>query len=107
MISKDRVLGLIGLCTKAGKITFGTQACLEAIERRKVKLLIVADDAADRTKQNFTYQCKNCNIPIRIFGNIEELSKAIGQNNKAVIGIREKNLSDQITKIIDGGDVIG
>lgn len=107
MIIKNRVLGLIGLCTKAGKITFGTQACLEAIERRKVKLIIVAEDAADRTKQNFTYQCKNRNIPIKIFGNIEEISKAIGQNNKAVIGIKEKNLSNQIMKIIDGGDVIG
>lgn len=107
MTSKERVLGLIGLCTKAGKITFGTQACLEAIERRKVKLLIVAEDAADRTKQNFTYKCEECNITIRIFGNIEELSKAIGQNNKAIIGIKEKNLSSQIMKIIDGGDVIG
>ena len=107
MTSKDRILGLIGLCTKAGKITFGTQACLEAIERRKIKMLIVAEDAADRTKQNFTYQCENRNIPIKIFGNIEELSKAIGQNNKAVIGIKEKNLSNQIMKIIDGGYVIG
>ena len=107
MTSKNRVLGLIGLCTKAGKITFGTQACLEAIERRKVKLLIIAEDAADRTKKNFAYQCENKEIPIRIFGNIEEISKAIGQNNKVVIGIREKNLSNQIMKIIDGGDVIG
>ena len=107
MTSKERVLGLIGLCRKAGKITFGTQACIESIEKRKVKLLIIGEDASDRTKQNFMDLCKKKDIPIRIWGAIDELSKAIGQNNKVVLGIKEKNLSDQIIKMIDGGDVIG
>lgn len=107
MTNKERVLGLIGLCRRAGKITFGTQSCEEAIERKKVKLVLVAEDAVDRTKQNFKYQCERKQIPIRSFGTIEEISKAIGQNNKAIIGIKEKNLANQIMKLIDGGDIIG
>ena len=107
MTNNERILGLIGLCRKSGKLTFGTQACIEAINRKKIKLIIVANDASDRTKQNFTYQCDKNNIQIRIFSKIEDLSKVIGQNNKAVLGIKEKNLSNQIMKLIDGGDVIG
>ena len=38
---------------------------------------------------------------------IEILSKAIGKNNKAVIGIKDGNLSKEIYKIINGGEVIG
>ena len=92
---------------KAGKIVFGSEACLEAIERKKIKLVLIAGDAAERTKENFTYKCKRVGIPISEFANIEEISKAIGKNNKAVIGIREKNLAEEITKIINGGDIIG
>jgi len=107
LTSNQRVLGLIGLCTKAGKIVFGTEACIEAIQRKKVKLILVAEDAAVRTKENFSYYCEQNKIPVMQFGSIEEISKAIGKNNKAVVGIKEKNLSDEIIKIISGGDIIG
>ena len=42
-----------------------------------------------------------------INGQIEELSKSIGKSNKAVIGIKDLNLSNEIQKINNGGDVIG
>ena len=38
---------------------------------------------------------------------IEDISKSIGKNNKAVIGIRDTNFSREIKKIIDGGEAIG
>ena len=41
------------------------------------------------------------------FGMKDELSKAIGKNNKAVIGIKDINLSNEIYKIICGGEAIG
>ena len=40
-------------------------------------------------------------------GTIEELSKAIGKNNKAILGILDENLSNEIQKINNGGEVIG
>ena len=38
---------------------------------------------------------------------IKELSKAIGKQNKAVIGITDVNFSNEMLKIINGGEVIG
>ncbi|MFR2571377.1 MAG: hypothetical protein ACLS90_06770 [Clostridia bacterium] len=46
-------------------------------------------------------------MPIIIIGKIETLSKSIGKNNKAIIGINDINLSKEIEKINNGGDVIG
>ena len=60
-----------------------------------------------RTKKNFEMLCTNNHIPFIVFGAIEENSKAIGQVNKAVIGIKDKNLSDAIIKSINGGEFIG
>lgn len=107
MINKQKVYGLLGLSTKAGKIAFGTESCLELINKRKVRLIILAEDSADRTINNFSNICKEKNIPIKVFGSKEEISKAIGQENKTVIGIRDKNFAEAILKIINGGEIIG
>lgn len=107
MESNKKVLGLLGLCTKAGDICFGTDACIDLITKKKIKLLIVAEDASDRTKRNLEFICNNNDTKICFYGKIEELSKAIGRNNKAVIGIKNKNFANQIEKIINGGEIIG
>lgn len=104
---KNKIYGLIGLARRAGKINFGTQSSIEAIEKRKAKLIIVTEDSAERTKKNFKILSENKNVPIRVYGNIEKMSESIGQTNKAVITINDENFSNEIIKLIDGGDVIG
>ena len=46
-------------------------------------------------------------MPIIITGEIEELSKAIGKSNKAILGIEDMNLASEIQKINNGGEFIG
>ena len=106
-LNKNKLLGLIGLARRAGKIDFGTQSSTDTIKRKKAKLIIMAQDISDRTKKNFETLCNKEKIEYRIFGTIDELSNCIGQNNKAVICIKDENFSNEIKKIIDGGEVIG
>lgn len=103
----NKINGLIGLAFKAGKVSFGTDATKEAIQKGKVKLVIVAEDASEKLKENFEFLCKKEKVDIVIYGKIEDLSKTIGKNNKAVIGIKEINLAKEIKKNINGGDIIG
>lgn len=102
-----KILGLIGITAKAGKIVSGADACIEEMKNRKVYLLIISEEASDKTKKNFKYYAEKYQIPIQIYGKIEELSKKIGKKNKAIIGIKDLNLAKEIEKIIRGGDVIG
>ena len=106
MINK-KILGLVGLAARARNINFGADSVELQIKKRKVKLIIVAEDASTRTKEKFIKLGGQHNVPIIIKGNIEELSKTIGKNNKAIIGIEDINLSNEIQKINDGGEVIG
>ena len=103
----NKVYGLLGLARRAGKISFGTESSIETIQKGKAKLVIVTTDSSDRTKNNFEELSKKFNVEFRIFGTIENLSKSIGQNNKAVIVIKDKNFSNEIVKKIYGGEVIG
>ena len=107
MVTQNKVLGLIGLSAKAGKIAFGAEQVEEFIEKNKAKLVIIAEDASSRTKENFEKLCKKKNLRVVTYQTIENLSKAIGKQNKAVIAILDKNLGEEIYKIICGGVTIG
>ena len=106
MINK-KILGLVGLAARARKVSFGADSVELQIKKRKVKLIIVAEDSSTRTKEKFIKLSEQFNIPIKIMGEIDELSKAIGKSNKAIIGIEDINLARKKKKINDGGEVIG
>lgn len=72
-----------------------------------MNLIIVAENSSERTKEKFQKLSEEYNIPIVIIGEIEELSQAIGKSNKAILGIEDINLSNEIQKINNGGEVIG
>lgn len=103
-----RILGMLGISAKAGKVVCGTDATIEDIERHRVKLVIVAENASEKTKKNIKYICDKNETAILEFGNIDEISKTIGKNNKAIIGIKSKSLSKEIEKLIkeNGGDLL-
>lgn len=105
--NEEKVYGLLGLTAKSGNIVFGTDACIEKIEKKQVKLIVVASDASEKTKKNMKFICEKNSVPIKVFGTIERISKAIGKNNKAIIGIKNESLANEISKIINGGDIIG
>lgn len=107
MIIQNKALGLIGISAKAGKIAYGAEQVSEFIEKNKAKLVIIAENASSKTKENFEFLCKKKKINIITYQTIESLSKAIGKQNKAVIAILDKNLGEEIYKIICGGVTIG
>lgn len=105
-VQNKKVLGMIGLSTKAGKLVSGTDATIQEIEKNKVALVIVAKDASEKTKKNMKFICDKSKINFIEFGEIENLSRAIGKNNKAIIGIKSKNIAIEIERIIKGGDLL-
>ncbi len=96
----NNILGIIGLSARARKISFGADSVEQDIKKKKVKMVIVAKDSSQRTKEKFTNLCENYQIPIIIDSSIEELSKTIGKNNKAVIGIKDINMVKRYQKEI-------
>lgn len=92
---------------KAGKLSFGTEAVMETIEKHKAKLILIAKDCSDRTIKNFEKATAEYHVPFIVFGTIEELSKSIGKANKGMVAVKDTNISNEIKKLINGGDTIG
>ena len=92
---------------KHGKLSFGADSVENGIKKNIVKLVVIAEDSSNRTKDKFKKICEEFHIPIIQIADIETLSKTIGKNNKAIIGIQDINLSKEIEKINNGGETIG
>ena len=51
----NKVYGLLGISAKAGKLISGTDIILEQMAKKKVNLVIVAEDASEKTIKNMKY----------------------------------------------------
>ncbi len=106
-MKNNKILGLIGLAARARKISFGADSVELQAQKKKVYLIILAQNSSVRTKEKFQKISEKYKIPIIITETIENLSKAIGKNNKAILGIEDINLANEIQKIYNGGEAIG
>ena len=104
---ENKILGLIGLSAKSGRIAFGADSVKREMLKGKIKLLILAENSSERTKLKFKKIADEAKIPIIFFVTISNISNAIGKTNKAILGIMDMNLAREIKKIYNGGDSIG
>lgn len=103
----NKVYGLLGLCAKAGKVVSGMDAVCDDLKRNKLKLIIIAEDASDKTFENVQFLAGKKRVSVIKIGTIATNSQAIGKENRAIIGIKDKNISEGIKKIIFGGEAFG
>lgn len=106
-MENKKILGLLGLAARARKVAFGADSVETEIKNKKVHLIIVSEEASDRTKEKFNKLSEEFGTNILIIDKTENLSKAIGKSNKAVLGIKDINIVKEIEKINNGGEVIG
>ena len=62
----NKVLSLIGLSTKAGKIVSGEFSTEKAVKTGKAWLVIVSAEASDNTKKKFHNMCTYYEVPVMI-----------------------------------------
>ena len=92
-------LNTLGLASRARKIVTG-EPLINKIRSNEVHFVIIATDASDNTKKKLTDKCTSYNVDYIITSNIDELSKAVGKNNRVALGIQDagfaKNLKEKI-----------
>ena len=101
MTQKDRVLSMLGMAAKAGKIESGEFSTEKAVKGGRGRLVIVAEDASDNTKKMFTNMCKYYEVPFVVFGTKEELGHWIGKAYRASICILDEGFAKAVLKKIN------
>ena len=94
MLNKE-INGLLGLANISKNIITGEKV-IETIRNQRAKLIIIAEDASDNTKKKYQDKCSYYNIPYMSIGTVDELSHAIGKNNRVVLAIMDANFAKKI-----------
>ncbi|MDG5788991.1 YlxQ family RNA-binding protein [Evansella sp. AB-P1] len=94
-------LNMLGLASRARKLVTGEELVIKAIQKQKVHLVIVSEDASINTKKKVSDKCTFYNIPYIIKGDRGTLGRAIGKDERVIIGIEDKGFSNKISSIIE------
>lgn len=103
----NKIFNILGLASRARKVVSGTDAVIDAIKKKQIYIVIIAEDTSDKSKKNIIYFCEKYNVEYIVFGNIDENSRIIGKNNRAIIGVSDVNFANGIKKEVHGGAYFG
>ena len=98
-MQEKKIYSWLGLAMRSGNLVSGDDT------KMRLSLIIIADDASANTKKLFTDKSSYRNIACRQFGTKEELGRSIGKSPRAVLGIKDKKMSDQILILLDGTQI--
>lgn len=101
MKKTNKVLSLIGLATKAGKIVSGEFSTEKSVKSGRGFLVLVAGDASDNTKKKFQNMCDYYEVPCFVLADKEELGKFCGKEFRASLAVQDENFAKALLKQLE------
>lgn len=95
-----KIYSWISLAMRSGNIVSGDDTTLREVKKHKVKLVIIAEDASKNTKKLFLDKCSFRNIDCFEFGEKIQLGSSIGKSPRAVLGIMDANIANQVKLLL-------
>ena len=92
-MNKQKIMSLIGLSMKAGKVASGEFSVEKAVKTGNAYVVIVSDEASANTKKKFKNMCEFYHVPYYEFADKTELGVAIGKEYRSSLAIKDENLA--------------
>ncbi len=97
----DRLLSLVGLCRRAGKIVLGNDSVIDSINSRKAKLVIVASDCSKNTAKGVLSTAHRNNVCAHIAPYTkDDISLAVGKYT-AVLSIIDDGFAKKAKTLLE------
>ena len=105
--AKKRLLSMIALARKAGKLITGEEGCEKAIRHGVAHLVFIAADASTNTQKKFNnkatfYGAQVCDVFTK-----DEISRHTGLHNRATFVVTDESFSNKMIEIIEKSDLAG
>lgn len=103
----DKVLGMLGLAKKAGRLEVGEEPVGGAARAREARLILVARDAADNTIRRVRHfadagQCLWVKVP----ATKDELGRAVGRTSCAMVAVTDIGFAEAAAKKLAAVDEV-
>jgi ribosomal protein L7Ae-like RNA K-turn-binding protein len=97
---RKKIETYLGFAKKSGNLLAGYNTCVSAMNKGKIKLLIICEDVAENSMEKITSLAKAKHTKYRIYGHSDVLGLATGSPGRAIFGITDagfaKTIADEI-----------
>lgn len=99
-VGMERIVGMLGLAMRAGKLIIGTDMICRAMAKRQPMLVVVSSSASDGTKKKLRTKCEFYDTElIEIALDTEMLGHLLGKAyTPAAVAVTESGIAEQIRK---------
>lgn len=97
----DRILSLLGIARRAGRLSLGHDASIDAIVKNRAKLCILSSDASERLRNEMSHACSygSKSIPlITLECDMAALSAAVG-SKAAVLTVDDEGFAKKTSAL--------
>ena len=95
-----RVLQLIGLAQRAGRLVSGEESVLAAVRGGKAKLVILAGDASPNAAKKFMDKCRYYGVELVQVADRGELGKSLGKPQRVVAALLDEGFAELVRKAL-------
>ena len=97
----DRILGLIGMMRKASALVIGEDRVSEAMQKGRVKILMMPSDAGNRVREYAAHAVENRHLQmIELPYQTEMLSAAVGLSNCQIAAVTDLGFAKAVISML-------
>lgn len=99
MIDTKRVMNLLGLALRAGKLVCGDQAASKYLRKKSVPLLFLASDGSAAVQETYRHVAQKKGIRLVDILTKEELGQALGHSQHVIVLLTDQGFATAIDKV--------
>lgn len=104
MDNERKLLNLISLAQKAGKVASGEFRTEKAVKGAQAALVILSSDASDNTKKKFRNMCEWYHVPVFESVGKDDLGHLIGRGERSCLAVTDEGFASSMRKLIGTDD---
>ena len=98
---EKKLASYMGFASKAGKIAAGTNTIIFTMAKGKARLLIIASDMAENSKEKLISAARQNEVEYRVFGHADDLAHYTGKYGAGAFAVTDDNFAEVIAQTID------
>ncbi|MBR3305971.1 MAG: ribosomal L7Ae/L30e/S12e/Gadd45 family protein [Lachnospiraceae bacterium] len=97
---QDKVLSLLGLAKRAGKLASGGYAAEQSIKCGRSRLVIISRDTSDASKKHYNDMCSYRGIPVAEYSDKEALGHFTGSEMRSVLSVEDEGFAGKLLELM-------
>ncbi len=97
---RNKVISMLSLARKAGKLNAGADSVKEAVLNGQVSAVFTASDLSSKSLKEIEFACRNFSVPVLSLGvSMDEMSAQIGRRS-GILAVTDKGMESKICSLL-------